>query len=205
MITLSIVIATTLFSVASLQRRDLMYRFDLAPSKIVHNKQYYRIFTHALLHADYIHLGINILVLYSFGRAVEAIFMQLEQEGLIFSASFYYILLYVTGIAFSSLTSIFRYRNNPAYSSIGASGAVSAVVFTHIFFSPLDKVYFYGILPLPGILFGILYLLYSSYMERRQQDNINHSAHFWGAVTGFLFPLLLEPGLIKVFINQLGG
>ncbi|PID91663.1 MAG: rhomboid family intramembrane serine protease [Bacteroidetes bacterium] len=203
--TLSIVIATTLFSVAALQRRDLMYRFDLAPSKIVHNKQYYRIFTHALLHADYIHLGINILVLYSFGRAVEAIFMQLEQEGLIFSASFYYVLLYVTGIAFSSLTSIFRYRNNPAYSSIGASGAVSAVVFTHIFFSPLDKVYFYGILPLPGILFGILYLLYSSYMERRQQDNINHSAHFWGAVTGFLFPLLLEPGLIKVFINQLRG
>jgi membrane associated rhomboid family serine protease len=109
----------------------------------------------------------------------------------------------VSAIVLSSVTTVTRYRNTPEYSSIGASGAVSAVLFTYIFFAPLQKIYFYAVLPIPGILFGVLYLGYSSYMGRRNSDNINHAAHFWGAVVGFLFPLLLEPALLGVFINNL--
>ena len=153
--------------------------------------------------ADYVHLAINMLVLYSFGRYVEQKLGQLEDQGIIFSGPFFFILLYVGSIALASLSTVTRYRNNEGYSAVGASGAVSAVVFTYIFFAPLQKIYFYMVLPIPGILFGILYLVYSSYMGKRGKDNVNHSAHFWGAVVGFLFPILLEPSLFLGFLEHL--
>ncbi len=203
MITLVIVIITVLTSVAAFRRPELFKRFDLSPSRIVHQNQYYRILSHAFLHADYFHLGINMLVLYSFGTFIEQRFSILETQGAIFSGAFFYLLLYVGSIAVASLSTITRYRNQEAYSAVGASGAVSAVVFAYILFAPLNKIYFYMVLPIPGILFGILYLVYSSYMSRRRGDNINHSAHFWGAVAGFLFPILLEPALFMDFLDQL--
>ncbi len=203
MITLLIVIVTVLTSVAAFRRQELLYRFDLSPARIVHQKQYYRIFTHAFLHADYFHLGINMLVLYSFGSFIEQKFSALEAEGVIFSGPFFYLLLYAGSIAVASLPTITRYRNDEGYSALGASGAVSAVVFAYIFFAPLNKIYFYMVLPIPGILFGVLYLVYSNYMGKRSKDNINHSAHFWGAVAGFLFPILLEPALFMNFLDQL--
>lgn len=203
MITLLIVIVTVLTSVAAFRRQELLYRFDLSPARIVHQKQYYRIFTHAFFHADYFHLGINMLVLYSFGSFIEQKFSALEADGVIFSGPFFYLLLYAGSIAVASLPTITRYRNDEGYSALGASGAVSAVVFAYIFFAPLNKIYFYMVLPIPGILFGVLYLVYSSYMGKRSKDNINHSAHFWGAVAGFLFPILLEPALFMNFLDQL--
>lgn len=203
MITLFIVIITSLISVLAFRQNELFHRLDLSPSRIVHKQQYYRIFTHAFLHADYFHLGINMLVLYSFGSNVEKIFANLETQGVIFSGPFFYIMLYACSIALSSVSTVTRHRDDEAYSAVGASGAVSAVVFTYIFFAPLEKIYFYMVLPIPGILFGILYLGYSSYMSKRSSDNINHSAHFWGAVVGFVFPLLLEPHLISVFFENL--
>ena len=203
MVTLIIVIITVLTSVAAFRRRELFYRLDLSPARVVHKKEYYRIFTHAFLHADYFHLGINMLVLYSFGSYIEGVFSQLEAAGVIFSGPFFFILLYASSIVLASVSTVTRYRNNEAYSAVGASGAVSAIVFTYIFFAPLEKIYFYMVLPIPGILFGILYLLYSSYMGRRNKDNINHSAHFWGAVVGFVFPILLEPALFMVFLDKL--
>ena len=203
MITLVIVIVTVLTSVAAFRRQELLYRFDLSPARIVHQRQYYRIFTHAFLHTDYFHLGVNMLVLYSFGSFIEQKFSALEADGVIFSGPFFYLLLYAGSIAVASLPTITRYRNDEGYSALGASGAVSAVVFAYIFFAPLNKIYFYMVLPIPGILFGVLYLVYSSYMGKRNKDNINHSAHFWGAVAGFLFPVLLEPALFMEFLDQL--
>jgi len=202
-ITLIIVIITGLISLLAFRNRELFYRLDLSPARIVHHNEYYRIFTHAFLHADYFHLGVNMLVLYSFGTYIEQVFSQLEASGVIFSGSFFYVLLYVLSIALASVPTITRYRNNEAYSAVGASGAVSAIVFTYIFFAPLHKIYFYMVLPIPGIVFGVLYLGYSSFMSRRNSDNINHSAHFWGAVVGFLFPILLDPSLIKLFLHNL--
>jgi len=202
-ITLIIVILTSLTSIAAFRRRELFYKMDLAPARIVHKKEYYRIFSHAFLHADYFHLGINMLVLYSFGTYIEQVFSQLEAAGLIFSGPFFFILLYVASIALASVSTVTRYRDQEGYSAVGASGAVSAIVFTYIFFAPLEKIYFYMVLPIPGILFGVLYLAYSTYMSRRGKDNINHSAHFWGAVVGFVFPILLEPSLFRIFLENL--
>jgi len=202
-ITLIIVFVTVVFSIAAFRRRELLTRFDLSPYQVVHNRQYYRIFTHGFLHADYIHLGINMLVLYSFGGQIEKIFADLETQGIIFSGSFFFVLLYVGSLALASVPTVTRYRNVPEYSAVGASGAVSAIIFTYIFFAPLQKIYFYAVLPIPGIIFGVLYLAYSSYMSRKGGDNINHSAHLWGAVVGFLFPLVLKPGLFGVFLENL--
>lgn len=203
MITTIIVAITVGVSLLAFRKEGIFERFDLRPPKIVHDREFYRIFTHAFLHGDYMHLAINMFVLYSFGTGVEKIFGELQQQGVIFSGTFFYLLLYVGSIALSSLTTISRYRNMHNYSAVGASGAVSAVVFTFIFFAPLQKIYFYMVLPIPGIVFGVLYLVYSSYMNRRKSDHINHAAHFWGAVVGFTYPILLEPRLFAVFIQNL--
>jgi membrane associated rhomboid family serine protease len=202
-ITTIIVIITVATSLLAFRKEGIFERFDFRPPRVIYEKEYYRVFTHAFLHADYVHLAINMLVLYSFGTGVEKIFQGLEQQGVIFSGAFFYVLLYVTSIALSSLTTLSRYRNDGNYSAVGASGAVSAVVFAFIFFAPLQKIYFYMVLPIPGIVFGVLYLFYSSYMNRRGGDHINHAAHFWGAVVGFLFPILLEPRLFGVFLENL--
>lgn len=147
-----IVILTSLISIAAFRRRELFYRLDLSPARVVHKREYYRIFSHAFLHADYVHLGINMLVLYSFGRYIEQVFSQLQEAGVIFSGTFFFILLYVLSMALASVSTVIRYRNQESYSAVGASGAVSAIVFTYIFFAPLEKIYFYMVLPIPGIL-----------------------------------------------------
>ncbi|MDE6451468.1 MAG: rhomboid family intramembrane serine protease, partial [Odoribacter sp.] len=99
---------------------------------------------------------------------------------------------------------VIRFRNNPWYASIGASGAVSAVLFSDIFLNPWEKILLFAVIPVPGILFGVLYLAYCQYMARRGGDNINHTAHFYGAVYGFIFPILLEPHLFQVFLSHFG-
>lgn len=203
MITIITVVITSLLSILAFRSQKIFLQFELSPYRIIHNKEYYRIFTHGFLHADYVHLIINMIVLYSFGTGVERIFAELEQKGVIFSGSFFFILLYLVSMVLSSISTIIKNRNDIKYAAVGASGAVSAVIFTYIFFAPLQKIYFYMVLPIPGIIFGILYLIYSSIMSRRSKDNINHDAHFWGAVFGFLYPVFLEPELFRNFWNSI--
>ena len=204
MITIIIVIVTSLLSYIAFQRPELMSRYDLSPYRIMQRKEYYRLFTHAFLHVDWMHLIINMLVFFSFGRYVEMTFIQMADNGIIRSGEFSFILLFLSSVLISSISTLVKKRNDPYYNAVGASGAVSAILFTSIFFSPLENVYLYGILPLPGIVFGILYLVYSSYMGRKSKDNINHDAHFWGAVYGLIFPALLHPAMITNFLSQIG-
>ena len=202
MITILIVAVTAIISIICFKYPGLFNKFDFSPYNVYHKKEYYRFLSHVFVHADWLHLIINMLVFFSFGRYVERIFDDLENTNVIFSGAFFYILLYFGGAVVASISTLIRHRENPDYASVGASGAVSAILFTSIFFGPLQKVYFYGVLPVPGIIFGVLYLGYSSYMGRSGRDNINHDAHFWGAVFGFVYPLLLKPSLINHFINS---
>jgi membrane associated rhomboid family serine protease len=202
MITTIIVIITAIISIFAFQRHDIMRKFDFAPWIIAEKGEYYRFLTHAFLHADWMHLIINMLVLFSFGRHVEMIFSELHTSGYLGVPWLTYLILYIGGILLSTLTTYLRHRKDPDYIAVGASGAVSSVLFTSIFFSPMGKILFYGVIPMPGILFGVLYLIYSSYMSKKGGDNINHDAHFWGAVYGFFFPLFIDFSLWKVFINQ---
>ena len=196
-----IIIAVLIFIISNIAFREnqIFYKYQLNAYDFVHKKQYYRIITHAFLHADWAHLLINILVFISFGQALLAYFQYFWGD----SANLIFIVFFVSAIMVSSIYSIYKNRNNISYNAIGSSGAVSAVLFASIFFDPWHKIYFFGVLPIPGIVFGILYLGYSFYMGKKNQDNIGHDAHFWGAVYGFIFPILIQPNLIGLFTQQL--
>ena len=200
--TLIIVAITAIVSIMAFNNSKLYYKYIFNAYQVIHRKEWYRIFTHALLHGNWPHLIINMLVLFSFGSGLERYF------GHFFGVNSALLLgiLYISAILISSVYSLYKEKDNPYYNAVGASGAVSAVVFASIFFAPLNKVYFFGILPIPGIVFAGLYLGYSYYMSQSNaQDNIGHDAHFYGAVYGFIFPLLVDPNVYNVFINQLFG
>jgi len=204
--TIALVVLTVGISYLAFQREQLFDKMLLSPYDAFHKKQWYKLVTHGFVHADWMHLIINMLVLFSFGRNVEYIFAQLEDYGVISNATLAYLLLYISAIIIASLSSLIKHKNNPNYRSVGASGAVSAIVFTHIFFQPWSKLYFYAVLPIPGIVFGLLYLGYAHYMSRKPgHDNINHEAHFFGAVYGLLFPIFLDTSLVHSFLTQLFG
>jgi len=204
MVTIIIVVITSIISFIAFKNPVLMSRYDFSPYRISERKEYFRFISHAFLHADWIHLLINMVVLFSFGVYVEREFNLLENAGQIRSGLISFLLLYFSAIIISSITTFIKKRKDPYYIAVGASGAVSAVLFSSIFFSPLEKILLYGILPMPGIVFGILYLAYSSYMGKKDKDHINHDAHLWGAIYGIMFPILLDPSLINRFLYQLG-
>ena len=199
-----IIAITGIISFLALSNKELMSKLLLSPYQIIHSKQWYRILSHALVHADFMHLLINMIVFLSFGLAVEKMFGELKLIGIISNPTFHFVTLYIGGTMIASLTTLKKHKDNFYYNSVGASGAVSAVVFTSIFFQPLSNLYLMGIIPIPAIVFGVFYLVYSHYMSRKSTDNINHDAHFIGAVFGFFYPLLIDPKLFKIFLNQLG-
>ncbi len=201
--TILLIAITCIISIIAFNRRDIFDKLQLNPYAVYHKKEWYRVISHGFLHADWIHLFINMFVLFSFGNSVERIFKDLAAQGIIKSPVLSFMILYFASMIFATVTSIKNHKDNYWYNSVGASGAVSAIVFTHIFFYPLRAIELYAIIPIPGIILGVAYLAYSHYMSKRGKDNVNHDAHFIGAVFGFLFPILLEPKLINVFLGQL--
>lgn len=199
--TLVLIGVTVLISIFCFNSARLFDSLSLKPYRVVDRGEWWRVITHGFVHGDYIHLAVNMIVLYSFGSFVELRFTQLHGEGVIGNPTIGFLLLYFGGMIFATIHDLIRNRHNPYFSSIGASGAVSAVVFCYIFLEPWGKILLFGIIPIPGILFGILYLAYTQCSARRGKDNINHYAHFYGAVYGFLFPLLMSPRLIHEFID----
>lgn len=198
-ITLMLVIIVSLVSVMAFSNQDVTRQFQFNAFLIYHKNQYHRFLTHALIHANWEHLLVNMIVLWSFGGVVEHYF----QRNFGGNAPWYYLALFVFSVIFSSTWSFFKYRNNPYYNAVGASGAVSAILFAAIFFNPWEPVYIFFILPMPGIIFGVLYLYYSFYMSRKKLDNIGHDSHFLGAIIGFCAPIVMRPSLFLDFINLL--
>ena len=188
-ITLIIIIITCIVSINGFGNRKIINELIFYPPAITENNQWYRFFTCGLIHADYAHLAFNMYALYLFGSSVENAFISIfEPYGKIL-----YIALYISALLVSLLPTYNQHKDNTAYRSLGASGAVSAVVFAYILLFPLQKL---GIIFLPffipGFIFGLLYLLISSYMGRKGVDNINHSAHIWGGLYGVVFLLVLS-------------
>lgn len=198
-ITLILILIISLVSAYAFSHKDTMAQLQFNAFQIHHRHQYYRIVSHAFIHANWEHLIVNMIVLYSFGAAVEHYFQM--YFGTV--SSYYYLVLFFGSVIFSSLWSLIIHRDNPYYNAVGASGAVSAILFTAIFFDPWNNIYFFGILPIPGIIFSGLYLYYSYYMSTKKMDNIGHDAHFLGAVFGFFFPVLLRPSLLIDFFGVL--
>lgn len=188
-ITLGIIMITVLVSLTAFSERSITHALLFDPIAIRQRSQWYRFFTSGLIHADTEHLLFNMLSLYLFGQTVESGYRQ----AVLFSndGALYFGMLYTLGLFFSMVPAYWQHRHNRHYRSLGASGAVSAVVFTGILLDPTAKLGFFLIPPIiPGYLFGPLYLLLSLALEKRGKDNINHGAHVAGAIAGLVFTIV---------------
>lgn len=202
MITLAVIIVTSLVSLMCFYGPLDWNALKFSAYEVWHKKKWWKMISHGFVHGGWGHLFFNMLTLYFFGRVVEQYFSAIWGAP---TGGILYGVLYLTAIAVSSLWDLFKYRNDWNYSAVGASGAVSAILFASILFEPRMGIYIYLIpIPVPGFIFAPMYLLYCWYMARRNADNIGHTAHFWGAVYGLLFPLLLRPDIFRHFIAQLG-
>lgn len=195
-----IVLITVLVSILAFNKGMLMDRLKFNAYAIKYRKESWRFVSYALVHAGWMHLLINMWVLYSFGEVVERSLINIF--GL--KGNVYYLLLYLGGILFAVLVDFGKQKENPYYSAVGASGAVSAVVFASILIYPVAGIYLFPIpFAIPAWIFGILYLVYSAFMQKNGHDHVGHSAHLWGAVFGLVFTVIVIPGVMSRFISQL--
>jgi membrane associated rhomboid family serine protease len=183
-ITIVIIIITTLISIGGFSNPKILEDLIFYPPA-VKKGQWWRFITCGLIHADFGHLFFNMLSLYFFGPCVEEGFVQLFGE----NGKWIYLLLYVSALVVSLLPTYFKNQDSYSYRSLGASGAVSAVIFAGLMLVPTATIYLYFI-PMPGFVFAPLYLIFSMYMEKKGRDNINHSAHLWGSLYGLAFVII---------------
>lgn len=199
-ITYIIIGFTCLISFMAFNNQELFVKMKHWPYQEARRGEYYRWLTSGFLHGDPMHLIFNMLTLFFFGKYVESFFQYLFPD----FGSTLYLVFYLGAIVAASSATYVKYKDTSSFASIGASGAVAAVLFASILLDPTIGIMMFFIpIPIPGFIFGVLYLWYSSYAARRGGDNIDHLAHFFGAVFGFFFPLLLEPSLFMNFIQRL--
>jgi membrane associated rhomboid family serine protease len=197
-----IITITVAISILAFNNRELFSKLQFNAYQVVHRKEYYRLLSHGFIHAGWWHLFVNMFVLYFFGQTVEAYLDLLAAEGMLKYPKLVYLLLYLASIVFASSVGLIKHKNDVWYNAVGASGAVSAILFFSIFFDPWRMIGVYFV-PVPGIIFAVLYVIYSHYQSKRGKDNVAHDAHLLGAVFGFLFPLFIDLQLFNHFISQL--
>lgn len=195
MLTLAIIAVTCVVSFLAFNRPKLLDDLILWPPAIQRHREYHRLVTYGLVHADFSHLLFNMMTLFFFGRAIEDFYT--AKLG-----TFGFLLFYLGGLVVSILPAYLKNRRNASYHSLGASGAVSAVLFAFVLFAPWSRIIVF-VLPMPAVLYAVLYVGYSIYMDRTGRDNINHSAHLWGAAYGVAFTLLIAPWVFTQFLAEL--
>ena len=193
-ITIALIALTCALSMTGFQNRQQLEKMLFWPPA-VRRGEYHRLLTHGFVHADGQHLLFNMITLFFFGRAIEGFF-----ERYIGMAGF--ALFYLAGIVIAILPSFYQHRNDSRYRSLGASGAVSAVLFSYILLAPWSTIYVF-FFPIPAVLYAALFTAYGLYAGRMGHDHINHSAHLWGAAYGVLFTLCMEPRVGPVFMARL--
>ena len=211
-LTLILIIMTALISYQAFSNTGMKYKLAFHPASVQEFGQYYRFLSSGFVHADWQHLILNMYVFYLFGEQLEKVFtygMNVYGVGKIvlfdpMIGRLVFLFFYLSAIIVSDIPTYFKHKNNTAYSSLGASGATSALLMAYILFNPWG---WFLLPPLPGIVFAVAYLWYSSYMSRKGTDLIAHDAHLWGAVYGLVFMLIIaaifSPELLQYFINSL--
>ncbi len=183
-ITIIIIIITVIISIAGFRSEKIIDDLIFYPPAITQKKQYYRFITSGFIHADLGHLFFNMYAFYLFGNITEEIFLAIFGN----YGRLLYIVMYVLALIASLLPCFLKNRNNSNYRTLGASGAISAVVFSFIMFDPMQGIGLIFIpVYIPGFLFGIIYLVVSFMLDKKGGGRVNHSAHIWGALFGIIF------------------
>lgn len=193
--TLLIIGITCVISFLAFKNEKLISDLILWPPAISRGKQYYRLLSYGFIHADGQHLLFNMVTLFFFG-------LQIEQFVAEYIGTLGYVAFYLSAIVVSILPTYMKNIGNPAYRSLGASGAVSAVLFGFVLLHPWATIYVFFI-KCPAIIYAVIYIAYSIYMDRQNSDNVNHSAHLWGGAYGVMFLLAMEPELFEAFLQAL--
>ena len=192
--TVTIVIITVIISLIALSNQHVMNRLIFWPPAI-QKGQYDRFISHGFIHADGTHLLFNMITLFFFGSIIESFYRQYLYE-------LGFVLFYLGGLIVAILPSYLKHKNDRRWASLGASGAVSAVLFAYILFQPW-KLIFVFFIPVPAIIFAVLYIAYSIWSGKKGNSNVNHSAHLWGAAYGVIMTIIIEPRLVPHFLRQL--
>lgn len=199
-LTIIICIITGLISYRCFEDRALFDKLKHHPYSEVHNKEWYRMLTCGFVHGDMTHLLINLFVLWQFGEGIERDFGRYFGPTL---GPINYLLLYFLTIIAAGIPSLIKHKDNRHYAAVGASGGVSGILFVFILFDPWAMLLLYLVIPVPGIVAGIGYLVYSSWADKRGGGRIAHDAHLYGALFGFLFAIALKPSFFTSFIERL--
>ena len=192
--TVTIILITVVISLLAFSNQNLKNRLLFWPPA-VQKGQYDRFIGHGFIHADGTHLLFNMITLFFFGSVIEMFYRQYLYE-------LGFVLFYLGGLIAAIIPSYLKHKNDYHWASLGASGAVSAVLFAYILFEPW-KLIFVFFIPVPAIIFAFLYVGYSIWSGKKGNSNINHSAHLWGAAYGVIITIALEPRLLPRFINKL--
>ncbi len=201
-VTFILIAINVLFSLIGFSNKNMLDKTIMWPYGVKRHKQYHRFITSGFLHADFMHLFFNMFTLYFFGRNIEYIFTAAFPNGRI-----WYLVLYFTALIVSDIPSYLKNKDNINYRSLGASGAVSAIVFAAVLFNPWQQFRLYGFITMSATVFAVLYIVYCIYMGRKQADNVNHDAHLWGSVYGlaatFVLVAALRPDIFPGIIEEL--
>jgi membrane associated rhomboid family serine protease len=190
-----VIFSVVIVSVMAFSNRVLLDRLILVPSRVARRRELYRLLTAGWVHGDATHLIFNMLSLYFFAPFVERALGTTQ-----------FLLLYFSAVIVGFVPTVVRHRSRSNYRSLGASGAVSAVIFSAIVINPELRMYLMFIpIAVPGWLFAIAYLAYSAYSSHRGGDNINHDAHFAGALYGVALTVGLAPRLAESGLRGLLG
>jgi membrane associated rhomboid family serine protease len=189
-----IFIFTIITSIYAFNDHQLYGKFMLHPYSVAKGKKWYTLISSGLIHADWMHLFFNLFTFYAFAFKLEVLIGHWQ-----------FGLLYFASMILSDIPSVIKHKDHFWYNSLGASGAISAVLFSFILFYPLSAL---RIFPIPidiyAIVFGVLYLVYCYYMSKQSKDNINHDAHLFGALAGMMITVILVPGIVPHFLQSLG-
>jgi membrane associated rhomboid family serine protease len=195
--TLILIAITCAVSLVAMNKPKMLDSLILWPPAVNRKNEWYRLVSYGLIHADFMHLLFNMVTLYFFGRVMEDFYNQAL-------GPFGFAIFYLAALVASILPSYLKHRDDARYYSLGASGAVSAVLFAFILFEPWQMIYIF-VLPVPAILYAVAYVAYSIWSERQGGDRVNHSAHLWGAAFGVAFTLVIEPRVLSLFLSRLAS
>lgn len=198
-----ILLSTVIISINGFNNRGLLERWMYIPYEVKHYNAFDRIFKHLFVHADVMHLSFNMLSLYFLGEFLE--YQLVDSYGL-GRGELHFLTLYFGGGLFATLFPYIRNQNNPSYRSLGASGAVSSVIFATILWNPTMPLAIMFIpIAIPAYIFGPLYLAFEFWADRRGGTGIAHDAHIGGALFGILYTLIINPDTGRFFLSLIFG